>query len=102
MYAKENSTKFSILAEVTDAAKTGKIDGKIDYEKLEKVIKLAQDLDQINSQYYPFLFTTFLGLNSNPTNETNREHFWETVKQLTTSIDEVRKLEIEKKGVLKQ
>ncbi len=67
----------------------------ISHKQAEKLVKIAEDLDQINSQNYPMLFTIFLGLNANPSNPQNRQQFWESLNGLIEKTYESRNLQIE-------
>ena len=60
----------------------------------EALNKIAEDLDQVNSENYPLLFTTFLGLNANPSNADNRNAFWGTLQAVISSSKEKRTLQL--------
>jgi len=88
---KTQTTKLDLDAEEL------KVKLGLSHEQTEKLVKLAEDLDQINSQNYPILFTMFLGLNSNPSSSTNRAKFWSSLDNLINKTYEARNNQIKAK-----
>lgn len=89
VYGKENTTKTNLKLDSKQLATALDISN----EEAQKIIKIATDLDQINSQNYPILFTIFMGLNANPSSEKNRSEFWNALNKVTDTTFEIRKLE---------
>jgi|APIni6443716594_1056825.scaffolds.fasta_scaffold1019707_1 3-methyladenine DNA glycosylase Mpg len=88
VYGKENNTK----TDVTLDAKKVEASLNVSHEDAQKIIKIANDLDQVNSQNYPILFTIFMGLNANPSSKENRDEFWKALNKVTDNTLESRRL----------
>ena len=91
VYGKENNNKSELTLELEKL----KLNGTLKNEETQKLIKLASDLDQLNSQNYPILFTIFMGLNANPSSKENRDSFWTAVNKVSDNTLALRKLELE-------
>jgi len=90
VYDKESTSEVGLDLDAEDLA--AKL--KVDITTAEKLVKFAADLDQVNSQNYPILFTIFLGLNANPSSSENREKFWNSLSLLINRTYDTRDKEI--------
>ncbi|MCS6135627.1 hypothetical protein G3496_11840 [Shewanella baltica] len=91
IYAVDETTKASLKLALSKIETNA--EGDINNSKAAKM--LAEELDQINSQNYPILFSIVLGLNSNPSSEKNQEKFWESLNNITNQTYSTREREIE-------
>lgn len=91
IYAVDETTKASLKLALSKVETNA--EGDINNSKAAKM--LAAELDQINSQNYPILFSVVLGLNSNPSSEKNQEQFWKSLNSITNQTYSTRQKEIE-------
>ena len=86
IFAKENSLNL--------AASIEKLDSNLGIEYKEKVVALAETLDQVNSQLYGQLQVAAFAINANPSNEKNIENFWQSYNALSKTTIKARQVSI--------
>lgn len=69
---------------------TNEADLQMRYKETRDIVKLAEQLDQLNAQQLGAFKAALFGLNSNPTSQDNQKEFWSTIRQINDSTAQMR------------